>query len=83
MSRYQRYGGMEMVAYYVPVGRMAEYPHPEPERTGVQPSKGIFADVKCTIFPSRQFLLNAVKKGGIKPLVRHTVTLPGGCAIEQ
>jgi hypothetical protein len=74
---------MGMDTYYVPLGRMAEYQHPEPERTGVQPGKGIFADVKCTIFPSRQWLLNAVKRGGIKPLVRHTVTLPGGCTIEK
>jgi len=74
---------MRMDSYYVPLGRMLEYEHPDPERTGVQLGKRVFDDVKCTIFPSRQFLLSTVKKGGIKPLVRHSVTLPGGCTIEN
>ena len=79
----QPHGEMKMQSYYVPLGRMAEYQHEEPERTGVVAPKHIFDNVKCVIFPTRQFLLNAVKKGGIKPLVRHTITLPGGCTIDN
>ena len=72
-----------MKTYYVPLGRMADYQHAAPERTGVVYGKSTFDDVKCTIYPSRPFLLNACKKGGVKPLVRRTITLPGGCTIEQ
>jgi hypothetical protein len=72
-----------MKSYFVPLGRLNDYVHPQPELTGTVQGSGVFSEIKCTIFPSRQFLLNAVKKGGIKPLVRHTITLPGGCAIER
>lgn len=62
-----------MKKYTVPLGRMADYPHPHPERTGIKASAKLFADCTCVVFPSRVMLVNACKIGGMTALVKDTV----------
>ena len=50
-----------MKKYYVPQGRIKDYNHPHPDRTAVKYGK-LFEDVCCIVYPSREFMKNALKK---------------------
>ena len=62
-----------MKTYFVPLGRMKDYPHEAPERTAYKIGKNICADYKFTVFPSREFMKNALRKGGMKAVVMDRV----------
>ena len=53
-----------MKKYFVPLGRLQDYPHPAPDRTAVRFGKGMFSNVTCIIYPSREFMKNALRKQG-------------------
>jgi len=62
-----------MKKYYVSLGRMNDYKHEAPERTAYKVGHTWDADCTFIVFPSRQFMVNAVKKGGLTAVVRDKV----------
>jgi len=62
-----------MKKYYVGLGRMNDYKHEAPERTAYKVGASLFSDYEFIVFPSRQFMANAVKKGGLTAVVKDKV----------
>lgn len=50
-----------MRTYFVPSGRMQDYPHPHPERTAIRQLK-LFSDVECRVWSNRAAMLQMLKK---------------------
>lgn len=50
-----------MRTYFVPLGRIADYPHPAPERTAYRPLPGMFSDYEFKVWASRGAMLEAVR----------------------
>lgn len=63
-----------MKKYTVALGRMNDYKHEAPERTAYTVGKGIFDERVFTVFPTREFMINACKKGGIYAVVKDEVS---------
>lgn len=49
-----------MRSYSVPMGRMADYAHPHPERTATRAQR-IGWDIECKVWTSRAAMLEAVR----------------------
>ena len=48
--------------YFVPEGRVADYPHHAPERTCYRYGRGIFSDLEFRVFSNRAAMLVCCRK---------------------
>lgn len=50
-----------MKRYYVPLGRMADYPHPAPDRTATRGGRAWDSNIECAVWTSRGAMLQACR----------------------